>query len=108
MGHHAKSCAWNFIHCGHHRRGERPFAPTEHHPGPQPKSIGALVAGFKSAVTKRINALRDLPGIPVWQRNYYEHIIRDETELSEMRAYIINNPINWQNDKNYIDEIKGR
>jgi len=71
-----------------HGRGDRPVAPTEHRPGPQPKSFGALVAGFKSAVTKRINVIRGLPGIPVWQRNYYEHIIRDENELNHIREYI--------------------
>jgi REP element-mobilizing transposase RayT len=40
-----------------------------------PKSLGSFVAGFKSIVTERINILRSTPGMPVWQRNYYEHII---------------------------------
>jgi putative transposase len=37
----------------------------------------------------------------LWQRNYYEHIIRNETELNKTREYIINNPLHWETDKNY-------
>jgi len=80
-------------------RGDRPVAPTEHRPGPQPRSIGALVAGFKSAVTKNINEIRTTPGLPVWQRNYYEHIIRDEKSYLRIAEYIVNNPLNWQQDQ---------
>ena len=53
-----------------HRTGDRPVAPTNPI-GPKPKSLGALMAGFKSAVTTRINTLRHTPGTPVWQRNYF-------------------------------------
>jgi REP element-mobilizing transposase RayT len=81
-----------------HGRGDRPVAPTKHHPGPQPKSIGALVAGFKSTVTKQINQIRNTPGIPVWQRNYYEHIIRNEKALENIRRYIEGNPVLWEYD----------
>jgi REP element-mobilizing transposase RayT len=38
----------------------------------------------------------------LWQRNYYEHIIRNEQEMNEIREYIINNPLNWQEDENYL------
>ncbi len=60
------------------------------------------MAGFKSAATKRINELRKTPGTKLWQRNYYEHIIRNETKLQKIREYIINNPKNWLNDENYL------
>jgi REP element-mobilizing transposase RayT len=63
-----------------------------------PKSLGSLVAGFKSITTKRINELRHTPGEPVWQRNYYEQIIRDEAMLNTVRAYIVNNPARWASD----------
>jgi len=53
---------------------------------------------FKSIVTKRINTLRDTPAMPVWQRNYWEHIIRNENELKRICEYIINNPIHWDAD----------
>ena len=63
------------------------------------KSLGAFIAGFKSACTKRINEIRSTPGLPVWQRNYYERIIRNETELNAIREYIISNPAKWQEDE---------
>ena len=63
--------------------------------GPTKHSLGSFIAGFKSAVTKRINILRRSPGTPIWQRNYYEHIIRHDDELNHLRSYIANNPISW-------------
>ena len=68
----------------------------------KPKSLGAFVAGFKSATTKRINQIMKLPGVKLWQRNYYEHIIRTETDLNAIREYILNNPANWEKDEYYI------
>lgn len=65
-----------------------------------PQSLGSLIAGFKSAVTKRINILRMSPGVPVWQRNYYEHIVRDEDDMNRIREYIVNNPVRWADDEN--------
>lgn len=64
----------------------------------EPNSISSFVAGFKSAATKRINLLRDNRDIPIWQRNYYESIIRDEQSLIAIREYIRNNPCQWQKD----------
>ena len=69
--------------------------------GPKSKSIGAVMAGFKSAVTKRINMIRKTPGARIWQRNYWEHIIRGELELSRIREYIRNNPGKWESDRHY-------
>ena len=69
-----------------------------------PKSLGSLIAGFKSAVTKRINELRKTPGAPVWQRNYYEHIVRDENELNQIRQYIMDNPAKWETDRYYLPD----
>lgn len=64
----------------------------------QPKSLGSLVAGFKSATTRRINQLRSTPGTPVWQRNYYERVIRNEREMDATRQYIVDNPAKWAED----------
>jgi putative transposase len=63
-----------------------------------PRSVGSFIAGFKSAVTRCINETRGTPGLPVWQRNYYEHIIRDEGDLNRVRQYIIDNPAGWGDD----------
>jgi len=70
-------------------------APLPHR---APRSIGSFVAGFKSAVTRRINEMRGTPRLPVWQPNYYEHVIRDEEELNRIRQYIIENPARWEDD----------
>lgn len=91
---------------GKDRRGDRPVAPTKGAPtprvnptpGPKSKSIGAMVGGYKSAVTTRINTLRNNPGAPVWQRNYYEHIIRDEADYNRIVEYIAHNPQRWAED----------
>jgi putative transposase len=85
-------------------RGDRPVAPTSDSSslrGPAPRSVGAWVGGFKSAVTKSINALRNTPGSPVWQRNYWEHIIRDEKSYDQIMDYIQSNPTGWQTDTLY-------
>ena len=63
-----------------------------------PKSLGSIVAGFKSAATKRINEIRSMPGTPVWQRNYYEHVIRSDADLDRVRRYIVDNPAKWAED----------
>ena len=74
-------------------RGVMHYAPTDI---PQlAQTVGAIVRGFKSAVTKQINFLRKTPAQPVWQRNYYEHIIRNDKELFNIRQYINNNPFQW-------------
>jgi putative transposase len=64
------------------------------------KSISEIIGSFKTFSAREINKIRKLKGVPVWQRNYYEHIIRTETELDYVRQYIVNNPINWQIDIN--------
>ena len=71
-------------------------------PGPKSGSIGAIIGQFKSLVTKRINELRNTISIPIWQRNYYDHIIRDQRSLNRARQYIRNNPAVWEDDVNYI------
>ncbi len=81
--------------------GRSPLPPQ----GPKPRSLGAFVAGYKSAVTKRINRIRGTPGFPVWQRNYYDHIIRNEDELNRIREYIANNPLRWHLDRENPDRI---
>lgn len=73
--------------------------PETKRPCVMPGSLGVIVRSFKSAVTKRINELRRTPGAPVWQRNYYERIIRNDRELSRIRQYIADNPMKWDLDR---------
>jgi REP element-mobilizing transposase RayT len=63
-----------------------------------PDSLGAKVRAFKAAVTRRINARRRTPGRPVWQEDYYEHVVRNEADLYRIRQYILDNPAKWADD----------
>jgi putative transposase len=84
-------------------RGVRPDAPTILPHRLSSKSLGSFVCGFKSSVTKRINNIRHTPGQPVWQRNYYDHIIRDEKDNDQISEYIVCNPENWEHDDVFIE-----
>ena len=70
-----------------------------------PGSLGAIVRAFKSATTRRINQIRNTLGQPVWQRNYYEHIIRNEDELDLIRGYIVDNPLRWHLDRENPERV---
>ena len=67
-------------------------------PGPTPGSLGAIVGNFKSVAARRINRVLGTPGTVVWQRNYYDRIIRNEKELRRAREYIANNPTVWETE----------
>ena len=89
----------------------RPFGYTTSIPQPfirKPKSISSFVAGYKSAVINQIDDLIDENKMdikkfnrnnPLWQSNYHDHIIRNDTAYRRIKNYIINNPKNWDNDK---------
>ena len=64
-------------------------------------SLGSIIAGFKSTVTKQINTIRQSHGEKVWQRNYYEHIVRTDESLNHLREYIHYNPALWAQDQFY-------
>ncbi|MEW6601080.1 MAG: hypothetical protein AB1499_08925 [Nitrospirota bacterium] len=87
-------------------RGVACYAPTDAGLRSPSQTIGAIVRGFKSAVTKAINISRDNPGMPVWQRNYFERVIRDANELFRIREYIRFNPVQWDMDEDNPANIK--
>jgi REP element-mobilizing transposase RayT len=62
----------------------------------KPKSLSSFVAGYKSSVIKQIRDELNETGI--WQRNYYDRIIRDDRELDGIRKYIETNPMHWEKD----------
>lgn len=77
---------------------------------PHPSKVHALpeiMRAFKSFSARRINEHRNKAGEQVWQRNYYEHVIRNERELNEIREYIICNPQNWECDDENKDCVAG-
>ena len=84
----------------HPGRGTACRSPTatEAFGRPSPNSIPTVVRSFKSAATRRSNIVRETPGESVWQRSYYERVIRNEEELNAVRQYILDNPAKWQED----------
>ncbi len=72
--------------------GARHVVPREQFSRPVPGSLAQIVRIYKAAVTRQ-------SGSPVWQRNYYDHIIRDDAELDRIRIYIQENPANWRDDE---------
>jgi putative transposase len=73
-------------------------APTRSAPT---KPLGGLIGAFKTVSTKKWNVMNHTPGAVLWQRNYYEHIIRNDQEWESISRYIIANPINWVKDENF-------
>jgi REP-associated tyrosine transposase len=78
--------------------GARHASPSQPS-GVDPRSAGAIVGSFKSAATRLVNKMRKTPGAALWQRNYYERVIRNEGELRALREYIANNPLKWEMDE---------
>ncbi|HPF04147.1 MAG TPA: hypothetical protein PLQ06_03550 [Bacteroidales bacterium] len=81
--------------------GDSQIAPTTI----KRKTIGRLIGAFKTVSTKHINQYNKTPGNRVWQRNYYERIIRDAAELNRVRDYIMKNVSTWLNNN---DDIYGK
>lgn len=59
--------------------------------------------GFKATTTKRVQAMCGTTRLRLWQRNYYEHIIRNDADLDRIRSYIANNPARWAEDENNLE-----
>ena len=84
-------------------RAEQRSAPTG---TVAPGSLGAVVRAYKSAVTYAVNNAQHQRGAALWQRNYYDHIIRNDHELNNIRWYILNNPLHWQLDRDNPQNIR--
>ena len=88
-------------------RGTEHRAPTTESFGKSiPGSLPTIIRSFKATVTKQINELRATHGLPVWQRNYYERVIRNEKELYNIRNYILNNPHKWELEKGIPENLE--
>jgi len=67
--------------------------------------IPRVVGWLKMTSAKRINLMRGTPGVPVWQRNYWEHVVRNEESMRRIREYIMSNPQRWHLDRQNPDRI---
>lgn len=88
------------------------FAPTpqgmDQARGTTPASLGAVMQNVKSVSTRRVNGLRGTPGAHLWQRGYYDHVIRNEQDMARIREYILSNPAAWDTDEDNPAAIKRR
>jgi REP element-mobilizing transposase RayT len=75
------------------RAGLKPAPTVKWH------DLSEIVRGFKTFSSRRINESRNNQGCPVWQRNFYDRVLRNGDELTRARAYTINNPLKWERDK---------
>jgi REP element-mobilizing transposase RayT len=66
---------------------------------PTVPSLGAMIRAFKSVSAIEINCISGRHGHPVWQRNYYEHIVRDGRDLQKIFKYMAENPVRWESDQ---------
>jgi putative transposase len=69
-------------------------------------TVGEIVRSFKARCTYMINQVGNTTGMTIWQKNYYEHIIRYEKELHQIREYIVNNPMQWELDTENLQNMK--
>ena len=93
--------------------GFKPAPTPKSAPTPNPAHIPRhglpeIVRAFKTFSARQINQLRHTPGIPVWQRNYYEHIIRNNAALNRIRQYVKANPAHWEKDRENLNSIGKR
>jgi putative transposase len=92
------------VNTGECIQGEHKVRPYKEHPrGTMSDSVGRMVQAFKSVTTgEYVCGVRKFNWRPfryrLWQRNYYEHIIRDEDELNRIRQYVRENPLQWESD----------
>jgi putative transposase len=81
-----------------------PQAPSNLQPG----SLGAIVRSYKSTVTRRVRNHTSFDAPSVWQRGYWERIVRDDEELAAIRQYIIDNPARWAERRDNLDALHAR
>jgi putative transposase len=74
---------------------------------PTARSLPTVVRSFKAAVTKGVRELMGKPDLEIWQRNYHEHVIRNEDSLNEIRRYIQENPLRWALDRENPANVRG-
>ncbi len=86
------------LHSGTMNQGTMRCAPAtiEKFGKPTSNTIPTIIRGFKSAVTNRLNRKNNTPGLKLWQRNYWEHIIRNDKSMNKLRDYIATNPKKWK------------
>lgn len=86
------------VSVGKDTAGTPTAAPLSPVVAPKNHSLADVVGAFKSISTIQVNRLLQRKGVPLWQRSYYEHIIRKGEDLRKIQQYILENPLNWALD----------
>ena len=97
------------------QKGDLPVAPTPVN-GPRARSLSSFIGGYKSTVTRCVNRRKPVgatgrsPAVgavqTIWQRNYHDHIVRNDGELTKIRQYIMDNPRHWETDDHHPSQDK--
>jgi putative transposase len=108
-GHHADFGLDAFVVMPNHVHALLWLQPGDEHPlvartphrtfgGRPASSLPVLVGAYKSSVTQKVRRRRLLPVPELWQRNFYDNIVRDDCALAQFREYIRQNPARWCED----------
>ena len=82
----------------------RDASPLPRRPqGTKSGSIAAVIQNYCSVTTRKINRINSSKDVNFWQRDYFEHIVRDADEMNRIRTYIEENSLKWENDKYYSE-----
>jgi REP element-mobilizing transposase RayT len=108
MPNHVHGILWITGPDAHATDASSPVGATRESPkrrprGPDRNALGAIVGMYKAAVSREINRLRPGAADGLWQRNYYEHVIRTQEALERIREYIRLNPARWPHDRENPD-----
>jgi len=86
---------------------EKLAAPMESFGKPTPRSIPTIVRSFKAAASRHSRESGYVKGESIWQRGYYEHVLRNTREYVEVTNYILQNPARWADDEDNLDRKSG-
>ncbi len=100
--HYAQIKLDEFVVMPNHIHGILVINPPAGESGAKKHTLSEIIRALKTFSARQINALRSLAGVPVWQRNYYEHIIRDESSYTTIAEYIQTNPMQWEKDDYHV------
>lgn len=106
MPNHIHGIIWIALPGG--RGAPQPSGRVEEFGKPVANSIPTIVRAYKSAVTYHIHRLDGARDVPIWQPNYYEHVIRDQADFQRIWNYIDNNPRCWRDDQLHPNALPNR
>ncbi len=97
--HYAHVCTDVFMVMPNHVHGIIVLTDTGSRKTDTRHGLPEIVRALKTFSARRINELRRAPGARVWQRGYFDHVVRNEDDLDRIRRYIVENPARWSDDE---------